>query len=133
VNIDLDLAVSGQDEAVMTLHLDSTVVMGPSFGHLSVAKYEDQVRSRMMEKIQQKIDGQEISMPPEEAPESKIIDLMEALKASVGTGGAGRSSAKRAAGKAPAKRKASAKRKPAARAGKAAAGNAAKRGKRKIS
>jgi DNA end-binding protein Ku len=47
------------------------------------ARYEDQVRSRMMEKIQQKIDGQEISVAPEEAPEAKIIDLMEALKASV--------------------------------------------------
>jgi len=47
-------------------------------------QYEDRVRSRMMEKIQQKIEGQEITMPPEEAPESKIVDLMEALKASVG-------------------------------------------------
>ena len=47
-------------------------------------KYEDQVRAIMLERIQQKIDGQEVSMPPEEAPESKIIDLMEALKASVG-------------------------------------------------
>jgi len=37
----------------------------------------------MMERIQQKIDGQEISMPPEEAAESKVVDLMEALKASV--------------------------------------------------
>jgi len=46
--------------------------------------YEDEVRSRMMERIQQKIDGQEVVLPPEEAPEAKIIDLMEALKASVG-------------------------------------------------
>ena len=46
-------------------------------------QYEDRVRSKMMEKIQQKIDGQEITQPPEEAPESKIVDLMEALKASV--------------------------------------------------
>jgi DNA end-binding protein Ku len=46
-------------------------------------KYEDEVRSRIMELIEQKVDGQEIAMPPEEQPESKIIDLMEALKASV--------------------------------------------------
>jgi len=59
--------------------------------------YEDEVRSRMMELIQQKVDGQEISVPPEEAPESKIIDLMEALKASVNATG-GRKSA-RSAGK----------------------------------
>ncbi|MCZ6458726.1 MAG: Ku protein [Gammaproteobacteria bacterium] len=48
-------------------------------------RFEDEVRSRMMERIQQKIDGQEISTPPEEAVESKIVDLMEALQASVET------------------------------------------------
>lgn len=48
-------------------------------------RFEDEVRSRMMERIQQKIDGQEISTPPEEAAESKIVDLMEALQASVET------------------------------------------------
>ena len=45
--------------------------------------YEDRVRSKMMELIQQKIDGQEIAVPQEAAPEAKIVDLMEALKASV--------------------------------------------------
>ena len=40
-------------------------------------------RSRILELIQQKIDGKEISVAPEERPEAKIIDLMEALKASV--------------------------------------------------
>lgn len=48
-------------------------------------RFEDEVRSRMMERIEQKIDGQEISIPPEEAPESKIVDLMDALKASIST------------------------------------------------
>ena len=47
-------------------------------------KYTDEVRSRMMDLIQQKIDGQEISMPTEVHAEAKIVDLMEALKASVG-------------------------------------------------
>ena len=32
-------------------------------------RYEDEVRATMMERIQQKIDGQAISMPPEEAAE----------------------------------------------------------------
>ncbi len=81
-------------------------------------RYEDQVRSKMMERIQQKIDGQEITLPPEEAPESKIIDLMEALKASVGGGrgksaaGAGAKAAAKAGEKAP---KRAAKSKTAAR------------------
>ncbi|MEM7099530.1 MAG: Ku protein [Pseudomonadota bacterium] len=46
-------------------------------------QYEDVVRSRMLDLIQQKIDGQEIAVPAEEPSESKIVDLMEALKASV--------------------------------------------------
>lgn len=78
-------------------------------------KYQDQVRAIMLERIQQKIDGQEVSMPPEEAPESKIIDLMEALKASVGAKesktakGAPRRASKRT--KTPAKAKAGSRRK----------------------
>jgi len=48
------------------------------------AGYHDEVRERQLELIQQKIDGQDISVAPEEEPEAKIIDLMEALKASVG-------------------------------------------------
>ena len=48
------------------------------------AKYEDEVKAKVMDLIQQKIDGQDIAVPPEEEPEAKIVDLMEALKASVG-------------------------------------------------
>ncbi len=74
-------------------------------------KYEDIVRSRMMEMIEQKIDGQEISMPEEEQAETKIIDLMEALKASV----SGKGSGKAARAQSDAKKSAP-KRKSAARA-----------------
>ena len=59
----------------------------------------------MMERIQQKIDGQEISTAPEEAAESKIVDLMEALQASVETNTKRQSRSKKGA-------------KPAQRAGK---------------
>ncbi len=51
--------------------------------HFEPEKYTDEIRSRVLELIQQKIDGKEISVAPEERPEAKIIDLMEALKASV--------------------------------------------------
>lgn len=50
-------------------------------------RYENGVRALMMQRIEQKIDGHEISLPPEEAPETKIVDLMEALKASVNAAG----------------------------------------------
>ena len=47
------------------------------------AKYKDEVGGRMMELIQKKVEGQEITAAPE-APAGKVIDLMEALKASLG-------------------------------------------------
>ncbi len=46
-------------------------------------KYRNEVRAHMLDVIQRKVDGQEISVAPEERAEAKIIDLMEALKASV--------------------------------------------------
>ena len=45
--------------------------------------YHDTVRERVLEAIQQKVDGQEITATPAEAPQTKIIDLMDALKASI--------------------------------------------------
>lgn len=81
-------------------------------------KYEDVVRSRMAELIQQKIDGQEISIPTEEAQETKIVDLMEALKASVDKKG------KQKTTRAPAKT--ATKRKSAARASRKASATQAK-------
>ena len=44
--------------------------------------YEDEVRKRYHEAIKKKVDGQEITAAPE-APRAQIIDLMEALKASL--------------------------------------------------
>lgn len=67
--------------------------------------YKDEVRARMLELIQRKVDGEDISVMPVEEPEHKIIDLMEALKASIAAGG----------------RERAAERKPARRAGKKSA------------
>src|SRR2546422_10064336 len=47
------------------------------------AKYEDNVRKRILEQIERKVQGEEITEEPTEAPKTKIIDLMEALKASL--------------------------------------------------
>src|SRR4051812_18559841 len=46
-------------------------------------KYRDDVTDRMRELIGKKVEGQEITVTPE-APAGKVIDLMEALKASLG-------------------------------------------------
>ena len=45
--------------------------------------YEDDVKKRVLGLIQKKVDGQEISLAPPETSGGQIIDLMEALKASL--------------------------------------------------
>jgi DNA end-binding protein Ku len=50
-------------------------------------KYHDTVRERILDAIQQKVEGQEITAEAA-PPETKIIDLMDALKASLAKGGA---------------------------------------------
>jgi len=51
-------------------------------------EFKDTVRGRVMEAIQQKVEGQDITEEPAEAPKAKIIDLMEALKQSLAKGSA---------------------------------------------
>ncbi len=46
-------------------------------------KYEDTVKARILEQIERKVEGKEITEEPAEAPKTQIIDLMEALKASL--------------------------------------------------
>ena len=50
--------------------------------------FHDTVRERVLEAIQCKVDGQEITAEATEAPQTKIIDLMDALKASLAKRGA---------------------------------------------
>src|SRR5437016_2701540 len=50
------------------------------------AKYEDTVKARIQDQIQRKVEGEEITEEPAEAPKTQIIDLMEALKASLAKG-----------------------------------------------
>jgi DNA end-binding protein Ku len=47
-------------------------------------KYKDEVRERIEEMISAKVEGEEIVSGPTESPKSQIIDLMSALKASLG-------------------------------------------------
>lgn len=52
-------------------------------------QFEDSVHKRVLALIEKKIEGEEITAAPEVEPEGKIIDLMEALKASLGAGDSG--------------------------------------------
>lgn len=59
-------------------------------------QYEDTVKKRVEQVIAQKVEGEEVTFAEAPAPEAKIIDLMDALKASLEEG-AGRKGPKRAA------------------------------------
>jgi len=76
--------------------------------------YRDEVRERVRSLIQKKIEGEEITNAGEEEPRAQIIDLMEALRASLGNGGS-KSKPAPSAAKLPVK--AESKRKPAKAAG----------------
>jgi DNA end-binding protein Ku len=45
--------------------------------------YRDEVRAQILEMIERKVEGEDITVAPQEQPEHKIIDIMEALKASL--------------------------------------------------
>jgi DNA end-binding protein Ku len=79
-------------------------------------QYKDEVRTRVLELIERKIQGEDITEAPSEAPQTQIIDLMEALKASLDRGGSKERKPARAAKKAaaaPAKGAATKRRKAA--------------------
>ena len=49
-------------------------------------KYEDEVKARMLDLIQRKVQGEEITSQPGPAPQPQAVDLMEALRKSLGIG-----------------------------------------------
>lgn len=51
--------------------------------HFDPKGYRDEVRAKILELIERKVEGEDISIAPTEQPEHKIIDIMEALKASL--------------------------------------------------
>jgi DNA end-binding protein Ku len=54
-------------------------------------EYRDEVSERTRELIQEKIEGKEITNTPADKPQAQVIDLMEALRASLAGGGPRRS------------------------------------------
>jgi DNA end-binding protein Ku len=89
--------------------------------------YHDEVKERTLALMEKKIQGQEIAVAPAEQPRAQVIDLMEALKASLA---AGKAAPAPAAAEAPPDESGSeADRKPARRAPReeAAKGRAAKK------
>jgi DNA end-binding protein Ku len=56
-------------------------------------QYEDEVKKRIQADIQKKVEGKEIEVSPEAEAPAQVIDLMEALKASLGAAKGKRSAA----------------------------------------
>lgn len=104
---EVDLEPGQVDDAQLKLAVQ--LINQAAHDEFDASKYHDEVQARVQELIQKKIDGEQITVSAEVEPETKIIDLMEALKASLAAEGA-------------------AERKPPARAGKK--GEAAKPKKR---
>ncbi len=85
------------DAEVKKAELDLAVqlIEQASVDEFQPEKFEDTVQQRIMALIEKKIEGEEITAAPEVEPEGKIIDLMEALKASLGDSADGASDKKR--------------------------------------
>jgi DNA end-binding protein Ku len=99
------------------LNLAKQIIQQIAHETFSPEKFKDEVKVRMMDLINKKVDGQEITAAPE-VPQGKVIDLMEALKASLGMAKQAESSERLPAKPAPAPAEAA----PAADAKKKAAG-----------
>jgi DNA end-binding protein Ku len=52
-------------------------------------QYRDEVRERVQALIDRKVEGEDITQPEAESPKSQVIDLMAALKQSLGAGKSG--------------------------------------------
>ncbi len=79
-----EVDVPAGDVKPMELTLAKQLIEQTSTDTFEPAKYKDVVRDRMLDEINKKVAGQEITMSEKPAESSgKIIDLMEALKASL--------------------------------------------------
>ncbi|MDX1569642.1 MAG: Ku protein [Xanthomonadales bacterium] len=77
--VPVDDAEVGPEEIKLAVQL----IDQASSDHFEHAKYEDEVRSEILAMIEKKVAGEEITVEAEDESETKIIDLMDALKASI--------------------------------------------------
>jgi DNA end-binding protein Ku len=94
------------------LKLARQLVDGITHETFDPTQYKDDVRERILADIQKKVEGKEIEVAPTEQQPAQVIDLMEALKASLAAHDSGGAAAKPAKGKAAANGKTAARRGP---------------------
>ncbi len=104
---ELDL---GEDISFKAAELDMArqLIEQLSVERFEPEKFEDEFRARVLQAVEEKIAGHEITTTPE-APKAKVIDLFEALKASVEESGATEKRKLKPPKKAAAKKRGSAK------------------------
>jgi DNA end-binding protein Ku len=62
-----------------------TAMAKPKF---DITQYKDEYREKLRDMLDRKIKGEAVDLTPQPAPVAKVVDLMEALKASLARGGA---------------------------------------------
>jgi DNA end-binding protein Ku len=97
-----EVPVPEGDVKPMELTLAKQLIEQTANENFEPQKYKDTVRDRMMDEINKKVAGQEITVEAPADSSGKIIDLMEALKASLA---APKAEAPAAAAEAPAKKR----------------------------
>ncbi|MGH7463815.1 MAG: Ku protein, partial [Longimicrobiales bacterium] len=78
-----DVPIGSADVKEKELELAVQLIRQIATDEFKPDAYRDEVRERVLELIQRKIEGEDITEAPVEAPQTQIIDLMEALKASL--------------------------------------------------
>lgn len=94
-----------------------------------IAQYKDEYREKLKDLLDKKVKGEAVDLTPAPAPAAKVVDLMEALKASLARGAPAAPPAEPAATRAPAEAPNESERKPPKRA--AASEQAAEGGKKR--
>jgi DNA end-binding protein Ku len=79
-----DVPIESADVSSKELDLAKLLVEQRAADGFKPEEYEDDVRKRVLSLIQKKVEGQEISLVEPKETGGQIIDLMEALKASLG-------------------------------------------------
>lgn len=101
-----DIDIPKMDVKPQELKLAEQLIEQQSSSKFDPSAYKDEVRERIEAAIQKKVEGQEITMidPPIEAGGAQVIDLMEALRASLGKKTSSKAAAENAEARKPAKR-----------------------------
>ena len=78
-----DIDIPKMDVKPQELKLAQQLIEQQSADKFDPAQYTDEVRSRIEAAVQKKVEGQEITMADAPQPGGQVIDLMEALRASL--------------------------------------------------